>query len=81
MASAEERLRDLVDANLKIEGRTPGQLLDLTRNIAETGVPSPDLVARWKLVNEAFGIEIPADTFATLLTPGDLVAYLDAHTG
>lgn len=81
MASTEERLRKLVDDNLEIEGRSAGQPLDLDRNIAEAGVSSPDIVAFWKLVNEEFGISIPAETFAGLLTPRSLVEYLDANAG
>ena len=78
MATTEERLRQIVDDNLEIEGRTPGSPLDLERNIADAGVPSPDIVAFWKLVNEEFGVDISAEEFAELLTPGALIAHLDA---
>ncbi len=78
MATTEERLRKIVDDNLEIEGRTKGDALDLDRNIGDAGVPSPDIVAFWKLVNEEFGVDISAEQFAELLTPRDLVAHLDA---
>ena len=78
MATTEERLRKIVDDNLEIEGRAPGTPLDLERNFADAGVPSPDIVAFWKLVNEEFGVDISAEQFAELLTPSDLVAHLDA---
>ena len=81
MASTEERLRALVDANLWIEGRPQGQPLNLHINILESGVSSSDIVAFWRLVCEEFDINIPADEFAALLTPSDLIAYLDAHAG
>ena len=81
MSTTEERLRKLVDDNLEIEGRTAGEPLDPARNIAEAGVPSPDIVAFWKLVNEAFGVDISAEEFAGLLTPGALIEYLDANAG
>lgn len=78
VSATEERLRKLVDDNLEIGGRTAGEPLDLGQNIAEACVPSPDIVAFWKLVNEVFGVEISAVEFAELLTPGALIAYLDA---
>ena len=79
MSSTEERIRALVDANLQIEGRSEGQPIRLDLN--DAGVSSADVVAFWRLVCEEFGIDIPADEFAGLLTPGDLIAYLDANSG
>ncbi|MXZ89458.1 MAG: acyl carrier protein [Dehalococcoidia bacterium] len=78
MATTEERLRKIVDDNLEVEGRTPGTPLNESRNFADAGVPSPDIVAFWKLVNEEFGVDISAEQFAELLTPSDLIAHLDA---
>ncbi len=78
MATTEERLRKIVDDNLEVEGRSAGEPIDLDRNIADAGVPSPDIVAFWKLVNEEFGVDISAEQFAELLTPRDLIAHLDA---
>ena len=81
MASTEERIRALVDANLNIEGRSEGQPLTPDLNIIDAGVNSTDVVAFWRLVCEEFGIDISAEEFAELLTPSDLIAYLDAHSG
>ena len=81
MASTEERLRTLVDANLMIEGRTEGRPLALDVSIVDAGVGSTDVVAFWRLVCEEFDLNIPADQFAALLTPRDLIAFLDARTG
>ena len=78
MATTEERLRKIVDDNLEIEGRAKGDPLHLDRSIADAGVPSPDIVAFWKLVNEEFGVDISAEEFAELLTPGALIQHLDA---
>ncbi len=79
VSAIEERLRKLVDDSLEIEGRTAGEPLEPDRNIAESGVPSPDIIAFWKLVNEEFGVNISAEEFGELLTPGALIAYLDAN--
>ena len=78
MATTEERVRALVDANLDIEGRTAGQPLTLDLSIVDAGVSSTDVVAFWKVVCEEFGVDISAEEFAELLTPGDLIAHLDA---
>ena len=81
MSSTEDRLGALVDANLEIEGRSQGQPLNPELNILDAGVSSTDVVAFWRLVCEEFGIDIPAEEFAGLMTTGDLIAYLDAHSG
>ena len=80
MASTEERIRALVDANLQIEGRSAGQPLTPDLNIIDAGVNSADVVAFWRLVCEEFGVDISAEEFAELLTPSDLIAYLDSHS-
>ncbi|MYB03615.1 MAG: acyl carrier protein [Acidimicrobiaceae bacterium] len=80
MASTEERIRALVDANLQIEGRSAGQPLTPDLNIIDAGVSSTDVVAFWRLVCEEFGVDISAEEFAELLTPSDLIAYLDSHS-
>lgn len=77
MATTSERLVKLLDNNITIEGRSPGDQLDLDKNIADSGVASADLVALWRLVNEEFSVEISREQFAELLTPRDLVAHLD----
>lgn len=79
MSSTEERVRALVDANLSIEGRSEGDTLHLDLSIVDAGVSSTDVVAFWKVVCEEFGVDIPAEEFAELLTPGDLIAYLDSQ--
>ena len=81
MSNTEERIRTLVDENLQIEGREPGQPLNHDLSIIDAGVSSTDVVAFWKLVCEEFGVDISAEEFAELLTPNDLIAYLDAQAG
>ena len=81
MSSTEERVRALVDANLDIEGRSAGSPLTMDLSIVDAGVSSTDVVAFWKVVCEEFGVDISAEEFAELLTPGDLIAHLDARAG
>ncbi len=45
MASTEERIRELVDENLEVDGRPLGKPLDLNTNLIEAGVSSMDAVA------------------------------------
>ena len=78
MATTEERVRQLA-ANLEVDGKPLDHPLDLDLNVAEAGVNSNDLVAFWKMVNEEFGVEIPAEDFAGLATPRSLIEYLDAN--
>lgn len=79
MPSNEERLIKLVDENLTVEGRDAGDPLNLDRSIAEAGVPSQDIVAFLRLVNEEFGTSISAGDCGDLLTPRSLLEYLDAN--
>ena len=78
MSSTEERIRAIVDQTVEIEGRVAGQPIDLTRNVAETGVSSSDIVAFWQMVNQEFGTDISAEEFAELLTPQDLINHLES---
>ncbi len=79
MATNEERLIKLIDDNLSIEGRSAGDPLNLDRDISDAGVPSPDIIAFLKLVNEHFGVSISAGDCDDLLTPRGLLEYLDAN--
>ena len=79
MPPNEERLVKLVDDNLTVEGRNAGDPLNMDRNIAEAGVPSADIVAFLKLVNEEFGTSISAGDCGDLLTPRGLLEYLETN--
>lgn len=79
MSSTQDRITQLIDENLEVDGQPLGRPLDLDVNIAEAGVPSTDVVAFWQLVNEEFGIEIPMEDFAELLTVRTLIEYLEAN--
>ena len=79
MPTNEERLIKLIDDNLTVEGRNQGDPLNMDLNIVEAGVPSADIVAFLKMVNEEFGTSISAGDCGDLLTPRSLVEYLDAN--
>lgn len=79
MATCEERLVRLLDDNLAVGDRSPGDPVNLDQPISESGASSQDVVAFWQLVNEEFNMSIPAEEFAELLTPRSLIEYLDEH--
>lgn len=81
MSSVLDRITQLIDENLEVDGQPLGRPLDVDINIADAGVPSADIIAFWKLVNEEFGIEISGEDFAELLTVRSLVGYLETHAG
>ena len=77
VSSIEKRLRAIVDENLEIEDRNAEDPINLNQSIADAGVSSRDVIAFWKLVNEEFNVRISPEQFADLLTPRDLIAYLE----
>ena len=78
MASTEDRLRQLVDENLEVEGRAIGQELNLGGNLMDAGVSSVDFVAFMKVVASEFGVSMEPGDCEGFQTLGDLVAFLDA---
>ena len=81
MASTEERIRQLVDENLEVEGRPPGQPLDLNTNLIEAGVSSMDAVAFMQVVAKEFDITIPPEECSKIRSVGMLIEYVDTHAG
>ena len=77
MATAEERIRKLVDENLEIEGRTAGSPLDLNSSVRDSGVSSVDFVAFAKLVADEFGVSFTPEDCAKYNTLGELIAHLE----
>ena len=78
MATAEERLRKLVDDNLEIEGRTAGEPLHMDHSLRESGVSSVDFVAFAKIVADEFGVEFNPEDCAKYNTVGELLTRLKA---
>ena len=79
MVSIEERLRQLVDENLEVDGRPLGRPLDLTTNLIAAGVSSMDTVAFMQLVARDFNIAIPPEECSKIRSVGMLIEYLDNH--
>ena len=81
LATTEERLRKLVDANLEIEGRPTGRPLDLKSSLRDSGVSSADFVAFTRVVAEEFGVSFTPDECAKYQSLGALVEFLDSQPG
>ena len=79
MASTEERIRELVDENLEVDGRPLGRPLDLNASLRDSGVSSLDFVAFGKIVAQEFNVKMTPDDCASLTTVGELIEFLDSR--
>ena len=79
MASIEERLRQLADENLEVDGQPIGKLLDPSKGLVELGVSSLDIVAFGVLVAKEFNVSFSIEKIAAMRTIGDLIAELEAN--
>ena len=79
MASIEERLRQLADENLEVDGQPVGKLLDLDKGFTDLGVSSLDAVSFAKVLEQEFNVSLLPDKAGDIRTIGDLVAYLEAN--
>lgn len=77
MASTEERLRQLVDENLEVDGRPIGRDLDASKNMMDAGVSSVEFVAFMRVVAQEFGVDMTPGDCENFESLSDLVAYLD----
>ena len=79
MASIEERLRQLADENLEVDGQPVGKLLDLDKGFTDLGVSSLDAVSFAKVLEQEFNVSLLPDKAGDIRTIGDLIAYLEAN--
>ena len=80
MASIEERLRQLADANLEVDGQPIGHLMDPSKGLFDLGLSSLDIIAFGKVVAREFNVPPFTDEKgAEMKTIGDLIAYLEAN--
>ena len=79
MASIEERLRQLADENLEVDGQPVGKLLDPDKGLADLGVSSMDAVSFAKVLEQEFGVSLLPGKAGEIQTIGELIAYLEAN--
>ena len=79
MASIEERLRQLADENLEVDGQPVGKLLDPSKGLADLGVSSMDAVSFAKVLEQEFNVSLLPGKAGEIQTIGELIAYLEAN--
>lgn len=79
MASIEERLRQLADENLEVDGQPVGKLLDPDKGLADLGVSSMDAVSFAKVLEQEFNVSLLPNKAGEIQTVGELIAYLEAN--
>ena len=79
MASTEERLKQLADENLEVDGQPIGNLLDPSKSLLDLGLSSMDIVAFGKVVAQEFNVPLTPEKGAEMRNIGDLIAYLEAN--
>ena len=80
MPSTEERIRKLIADNLEVDGR-PINDVNLNASLRDIGVPSVDIVAFARLVQEEFSIQFGVEQCTELTNLSEVIAYLDANAG
>lgn len=78
-SSIEERLRQLADENLEVDGQPIGKLLDPDKGLADLGVSSMDAVAFAKALEQEFNVSLLPSKVGEILTIGELIAHLEAN--
>ena len=72
--ASEDRIKQLFQEQL-------GRPANVSASVADSGVSSVDAVAFIKAVGDEFNITIPPQDVAKFNTIGDLIAYVDSHSG
>ncbi|MCY4621187.1 MAG: phosphopantetheine-binding protein [bacterium] len=80
MASTAERLTNLVNENIEVDGQTLTIPDDLNISLLGSGVSSLDIVALANLIMEEFGVEFALDDCFALETLRDVVAFIDSKS-
>lgn len=79
--TTEERIRQLVDDNLEIDGRPIGRALDLSSSLRDSGVSSVDFVAFAKIVAQEFNVDFTLEDCDKYNNLGELIEFLDRQSG
>ena len=81
MATTEERIRQLVNENLEVDGQSLNLPPDLNISLVDAGVTSLDLVAFAKVVSQEFNVTFTLDDCANLNSVQELIGFIDAGAG
>ena len=78
MASTEERVRNLIAANLEVDGKPVDASADLSSSLTALGVSSMDIVSFARVIQDEFGVSFTPENCVELQSIGQLIEYLDA---
>ena len=78
MASTAERLRKLVSDNIEVDGKPLDVPGDLNISLADSGVPSTDMVALAKLIAKEFDVTFTPEDCVALDSLQKVVDFLDS---
>ena len=81
MASTAERLRELIDKNLEVDGQPIDLPEDLNISLLEAGISSMQLVAFTRLVSQEFNVAFTPEDCANINSVQSLIEHLDTHAG
>ncbi len=77
MASTADRVRELVNSNLEVDGKSVSVGDDLNVSLTSLGVSSVDIVSFGRLANEEFGLSLTVEDCANIATLQELVDRID----
>ena len=77
MASTADRVRELVNSNLEVDGKSVNVGDDLNVSLTGLGVSSVDVVSFGKLANEEFNLGLSVEDCANIPTLQALVDRID----
>ena len=80
MASTAERLTNLVNENIEVDGQTLTIPDDLNISLMDSGVSSLEAVALAKLITQEFGVEFAVEDCYALDTLKDVAAFIDSKS-
>lgn len=79
MASTEERVRNLIAANLEVDGKPVDASADLSSSLSDLGVSSMDIVSFGRVLQDEFGVKLTPECCADLNSIGQLIEFLEAN--
>ena len=81
MPSTEERVKTLINENLKIDGQPLNLPEDLNTRLTALGVSSLDVVAFGKVVAQEFNVTMTPEDCVEVNTVRKLIDFIDSRTG
>ena len=81
MPSTEERIKTLINENLKVDGQPLNLPEDLNASLSDLGVSSLDVVAFTKVLAQEFNVTLTPEDSVKVNTVRKLIDFIDSRTG